>query len=88
MAYFQKNPVLGKFWTVLQLKISVILYGHLVQFTDICYSLWPFDILYDYLVYFSRFGMLFQETSSNPDANQRKVCRDQCYKKQLEKGTP
>jgi hypothetical protein len=28
--------------------------------------LWPFGIFYDYLVHFSRFGMLYQEKSGNP----------------------
>jgi hypothetical protein len=30
------------------------------------YILWPFDIFHTYLVYFSRFGMLYQEKSGNP----------------------
>jgi hypothetical protein len=34
-------------------------FGHLA-------ILWPFDIFYGYLVYFSRFGMLYQEKSGNP----------------------
>jgi hypothetical protein len=67
MAYFQtKNPTLGKFWSVLQLKMLVnfmsiwsillltcIFYGQLVYLVVI-------------LVYFSHFGMLCQEKSGNP----------------------
>jgi hypothetical protein len=41
------------------------LYGHLVYFTAIWYSMWPFDIFYEYLVHFPRFGMLYQEKSGN-----------------------
>jgi hypothetical protein len=29
--------------------------------------LWPFGLFYGYLVYFSRFGMLHQDKSGNPD---------------------
>jgi hypothetical protein len=54
MAYFQtKNPILGKFWRVLQWKMFSIIYGHLVYFMFIWYN-------------FSRFGMLYQENSGNP----------------------
>jgi hypothetical protein len=40
-------------------------------FTAIWYSLWPFGIFYEYLVPFSRFGMLHQEKSGNPGKGQR-----------------
>jgi hypothetical protein len=43
------------------------LYGHLVYFTAIWYILWPFGTFLVILVYFSRFGMLYQEKSGNPD---------------------
>jgi hypothetical protein len=49
------------------LKDVGLFYGHLVYFTDIWYISWPFGILCDTLVYFSRFGMLYQEKSGNPD---------------------
>jgi hypothetical protein len=44
-----------------------IFYGHLVHFTVFCYSLWTFGIVRGNLVYFSRFGILYQEKSGNPD---------------------
>jgi hypothetical protein len=44
MVCFQtKNPNLGKFWRVLQWKISV-------NFMDIWYILWSFVIFYEHLV--------------------------------------
>jgi hypothetical protein len=36
-----------------------IFYGHLV-------FLWPDGVFCDYLVYFSRFGIFYQENSGNP----------------------
>jgi hypothetical protein len=33
------------------------------------YILWPFGIFYGHLVYFSRFGMLYQVNSGNPVSN-------------------
>jgi hypothetical protein len=44
-----------------------IFYGHLVHFTVFCYILWTFGIVRGNLVYFSRFGILYQEKSGNPD---------------------
>jgi hypothetical protein len=35
-------------------------------FTAIWYTLWPFGIFIGDLIYFSRFGMLYQEKSGNP----------------------
>jgi hypothetical protein len=66
MEYFQtKNPILGKFWRVLQWRMLVyfmaiwyilwlfgIFYGYLVYFMAIWYILWLFRIFYGYLVYF------------------------------------
>jgi hypothetical protein len=43
-----------------------IFYGHLVHFTVFCYILWTFGIVRSNLVYFSRFGILYQEKSGNP----------------------
>jgi hypothetical protein len=43
-----------------------ICYGHLVHFTVICYILWTFGIVRGNLVYFSRFGIMYQEKSGNP----------------------
>jgi hypothetical protein len=42
-------------------------YGHLVHFTVFCYILWKFSIVRGNLAYFSRFGILYQEKSGNPD---------------------
>jgi hypothetical protein len=54
MVYFQtKNPNLGNFWRVLQLKILVFVFnGHLVHFTAIWYILRQFGIIYGHLVHF------------------------------------
>jgi hypothetical protein len=41
--------------------------GHLIYFSAIWYTLWPFGIFYGYLVNFSRFGMLYEEKSGNLD---------------------
>jgi hypothetical protein len=43
-----------------------IFYGHLVYFTVFCYILWTFGIVLGNLVYFSCFGILYQEKSGNP----------------------
>jgi hypothetical protein len=40
--------------------------GHLVHFTVFCYILWTFGMVHCNLVYFSRFGILYQEKSGNP----------------------
>jgi hypothetical protein len=43
-----------------------IFYGHLVHFTVFYYILWTSGIVRGNLVYFSRFGILYQEKSGNP----------------------
>jgi hypothetical protein len=43
-----------------------IFYGRLVHFTVSCYILWAFGIVRGNLVYFSRFGILYQEKSGKP----------------------
>jgi hypothetical protein len=43
-----------------------IFYDHLVYFTAIGNTLWPFGIFCSNLVYFPRFGILDQEKSGNP----------------------
>jgi hypothetical protein len=45
-----------------------IFYGHFVYITDIWSILWSICIFYGYLVYFSRFGTLYQEKSGNTGA--------------------
>jgi hypothetical protein len=44
-----------------------IFYGHLVHFKVFCYILWTFGIVRGSLAYFSRFGILYEEKSGNPD---------------------
>jgi hypothetical protein len=44
-----------------------IFYDHLSYFTAIWCMFWPFHTIYGHLVYFSRFGMLYQEKSGNPE---------------------
>jgi hypothetical protein len=53
----------------LALEDAGIFYGLLVYFTVFCYILWTFDMARGNLVYFSRFGILYQEKSGNPDLN-------------------
>jgi hypothetical protein len=72
MVYFRTKN-LDKFFSVLQWKM-------LVKFMDISTVLLPFCICHghlDYfvviLVYFSRFGMLYQEKYSNPINNISKL---------------
>jgi hypothetical protein len=79
MVYFNtKNPSLVIFWRALEWYM-------LVYFMAIWYSLRQFGVFYSNLVYFaviwcisSRFGMLLQEKSGNPDthvfASQRWRC--------------
>jgi hypothetical protein len=38
-----------------------VFYGHLVQFTAICYILWTFGKVSGNLVYFYRFGTFYQK---------------------------
>jgi hypothetical protein len=40
-----------------------ILYDHMEYFTAM---LWPFGLFYGHLLYFSSFGMFYQEKSGNP----------------------
>jgi hypothetical protein len=42
-------------------------YGQLVHFMVLCYILWTFGTVRGNLVYFPRFGILYQEKSGNPD---------------------
>jgi hypothetical protein len=45
---------------------EIFLYGHLVYFTAIWYSLLPLGIFNGNLVYFPHFGMLHKVKSGNP----------------------
>jgi hypothetical protein len=66
----------GKFWGVLQWKMLAYFYGHLVHFTDFWRILWTLSKVRGTLVYFSRFGILYQEKSGNPgteNLEQRKL---------------
>jgi hypothetical protein len=49
----------------------------------IWYILWLFGTFYGYLVHFSRFGMLYQEKSGNPD-----VVADRRIEKRLQSICP
>jgi hypothetical protein len=62
--FSNQNPDLGKVWRVFQWDMLV--YGHLVYFTAIWYSLWPFGILGVIWYIFSRFGIFYLEKSGNP----------------------
>jgi hypothetical protein len=72
MVCFQtKNPILGKFWRGLAMEDVGIFYGHLVIFTDIWYTYVFCGHLvqeHGYLVYFTRFGILYKEKCGSPDA--------------------
>jgi hypothetical protein len=83
MAHFQtKNHNLGKFWRVLQWKMLVYFYVHLVYFRAIWSIFGPFGLFLVLLVYFmviwyifSRFGMLYREKSGNPaPVSEKWVC--------------
>jgi hypothetical protein len=67
MAYFQtKNPYLGKFLEGLNMEdvgIFMTIWSILLPFGNIPTIR---DITYMFLVYFARFGMLYQENSGNP----------------------
>jgi hypothetical protein len=46
-------------------------YGHLVHFTVFCYILCTFGIVCGDLVYFSFFGILYQDKSGNTGVRER-----------------
>jgi hypothetical protein len=77
MVYFQtKKTRFGKFCRVLQ--DTYVFYGHLVYFMVIWYICWSF----------SRFGMLFQEKSGNPDSNLYAMLQGYCNTDNLIKLIP
>jgi hypothetical protein len=68
MAHFQtKKSKFGKTLEGLAMEDVGILYGRLVYFTAIWYTLWPFGKFFGYLVYFSLFGKLDEDKSGNPE---------------------
>jgi hypothetical protein len=65
--FHSKNPTLGKFWSDLQRKILVYFMAiWSILHTAIWYIWWPFGIFHGCMIYFSRFGMLYQEKSGIP----------------------
>jgi hypothetical protein len=69
MVFFSNQK--SKFFEGLLMDDVGILYGHLVYFIAIGYILVAFGIFKCDLVYFSRFGMLFQEKSGNPEEKEK-----------------
>jgi hypothetical protein len=61
-------PDLGKFWSVLQLKVLVCF----MATWSIIQTFGIFCGFYGHLVKFSRFGMLYKETSGSPVRNLRR----------------
>jgi hypothetical protein len=50
-----------------------LFYDHVVYFTAIEHILWPFGIFCGHLVFFPRFGILYQEKSGNPGLIKQKI---------------
>jgi hypothetical protein len=70
--FSNKNPKLGKLRRALERleNVDILEYWNIwnigVFFPNIWDILWPFGTFCGHLVYFSRFGMLYQEKSGNP----------------------
>jgi hypothetical protein len=72
MVCFQtKNPNLGKFWTVLHLKMLVYFVEIWFILRSFSYILKTFGKFCGNLVYFFRFGILYEEKSGNLDCDSR-----------------
>jgi hypothetical protein len=56
----------GEILEGLAMEDHSIFYGHLVHFTAFCYIFCTFGIVCGNFVYFSLFGILYQEKSGNP----------------------
>jgi hypothetical protein len=61
-----KIPIWVKFGMSSKGRYWYNLWVFWVYFTAIWYNLWKFDKVYGHLVYFPRFGVLYQEKSGNP----------------------
>jgi hypothetical protein len=62
MVYFRtKIPILDKFLLILKLKVLV----YFMALWSVLYNLWFIGIFWVRLVYFSRFGMLYDEKSGS-----------------------
>jgi hypothetical protein len=73
MVCFQtQNPNFGYILVGLAMEYLGTFYDHLVYFTAFGNILWSFDILCGHLVYFPRFGILYQEKSGNPGTRAKK----------------
>jgi hypothetical protein len=60
--FYTKNPILE----ALRIEHFDSFYEHSVYFVAISFILWQFDIFCGRLLYFSHFGILYQEKSGNP----------------------
>jgi hypothetical protein len=68
MVYFQiKNTILGKFFEDLEIEDVIHFMANCSILLPLGNILWKFGTFYGHLEYFSRFGMLYQENSGNPD---------------------
>jgi hypothetical protein len=63
--FSNQNSQLGQILEGPAMEDIGIFYGHLVYFATIWYILWTFGKVCGCLVYFSCFGMLYQEKSGN-----------------------
>jgi hypothetical protein len=72
-SFSNQKSKFGKILVGLAIEDVGIFYGHLVHFTVFCYILLTFGIVSGNLVYFSRFGILYQEQSGNPNLTPKKL---------------
>jgi hypothetical protein len=64
-SFSNQKSKFGEILEGLAMKDIGVFYGHLVHFAVFCYILWIFGIVHGNLVYFSRFGSLYQGKSDN-----------------------
>jgi hypothetical protein len=67
---FTRGTCNGRCWYIIWL---------LEYFTDIRYILRLLGIFYSYVVFFPRFGMLYQEKSGNPVSRDEKILTDALF---------